>query len=33
MKVNWAGVFPAATTKMKADQSLDPDAIAAGLEG
>ncbi|OZI64503.1 dihydrodipicolinate synthase family protein [Bordetella genomosp. 11] len=32
MKVNWAGVFPAVTTKMKADQSLDHDAIAAGLE-
>jgi 4-hydroxy-tetrahydrodipicolinate synthase len=32
MKVNWAGVFPAVTTKMKADQSLDPDAIAKGLE-
>jgi 4-hydroxy-tetrahydrodipicolinate synthase len=32
MKVNWSGVFPAVTTKMKADQSLDHDAIAKGLE-
>jgi 4-hydroxy-tetrahydrodipicolinate synthase len=32
MKVNWSGVFPAVTTKLKADQSLDHDAIAKGLE-
>jgi 4-hydroxy-tetrahydrodipicolinate synthase len=32
MKVDWSGVFPAVTTKMKADQSLDHDAIAKGLE-
>ncbi|CAN7719918.1 dihydrodipicolinate synthase family protein [Variovorax sp. LjRoot175] len=30
--VNWKGVFPAVTTKLKADFSLDIDAIKAGLE-
>ena len=28
----WQGVFPALTTKFKADFSLDPDAMAAHLE-
>jgi 1-pyrroline-4-hydroxy-2-carboxylate deaminase len=32
MKVNWSGVFPAATTQFKADQSLEPDATARHLE-
>ncbi|WP_233848672.1 dihydrodipicolinate synthase family protein [Paraburkholderia sp. HD33-4] len=31
MKVNWKGVFPAVTTKLKHDGSLDHDAIKAGL--
>ena len=30
--VNWSGVFPAVTTKLKTDFSLDIDAIKAGLE-
>jgi len=30
--IQWKGVFPAVTTKLKADFSLDTDAIAAGLE-
>jgi 4-hydroxy-tetrahydrodipicolinate synthase len=30
--IKWAGVFPAVTTKLKADFSLDIDAIGAGLE-
>ncbi|QHI99486.1 dihydrodipicolinate synthase family protein [Xylophilus rhododendri] len=30
--VNWTGVFPAVTTKLKADFSLDIPAIGAGLE-
>ena len=30
-KVEWKGVFPAVTTKMKADGSLDGEAIRAGL--
>lgn len=32
MTVNWKGVFPAVTTKFKADFTLDVDAINAGLE-
>ena len=32
MKLNWKGVFPAATTQMKRDQSLDLDATARHLE-
>lgn len=31
MQVNWTGVFPAVTTKLKDDGSLDHDAIKAGL--
>ncbi|MFM0222371.1 dihydrodipicolinate synthase family protein [Paraburkholderia dipogonis] len=31
MQVNWKGVFPAVTTKLKDDGSLDHDAIKAGL--
>jgi 4-hydroxy-tetrahydrodipicolinate synthase len=31
MQVNWKGVFPAVTTKLKDDGSLDTDAIKAGL--
>lgn len=31
MQVNWKGVFPAVTTKLKQDDSLDRDAIASGL--
>lgn len=30
--VNWQGVFPAVTTKLRADFSLDVEAIQAGLE-
>ena len=30
--VNWKGVFPAVTTKLKSDFSLDIEAIKAGLE-
>jgi 4-hydroxy-tetrahydrodipicolinate synthase len=30
--IQWTGVFPAVTTKLKADFSLDIDAIRAGLE-
>ncbi|ALM83077.1 dihydrodipicolinate synthase family protein [Bordetella sp. N] len=32
MTITWQGVFPAVTTKLKADFSLDVDAIRAGLE-
>ncbi len=32
MTVHWKGVFPAVTTKLKPDFSLDVAAIAAGLE-
>jgi 4-hydroxy-tetrahydrodipicolinate synthase len=31
MSVKWEGVFPAVTTKLKADGTLDRDAIARGL--
>jgi 4-hydroxy-tetrahydrodipicolinate synthase len=31
MQVNWKGVFPAVTTKLKDDGTLDTDAIKAGL--
>ena len=31
MQVNWKGVFPAVTTKLKDDGSLDTEAIKAGL--
>ncbi|QCP50307.1 dihydrodipicolinate synthase family protein [Trinickia violacea] len=31
MQLNWKGVIPAATTKLKDDGSLDHDAIKAGL--
>jgi 4-hydroxy-tetrahydrodipicolinate synthase len=31
MKVDWKGVFPAVTTKLKDDGSLDHEAIKAGL--
>ncbi|WP_133649488.1 dihydrodipicolinate synthase family protein [Paraburkholderia flava] len=31
MQVNWKGVFPAVTTKLKDDGSLDHEAIKAGL--
>jgi 4-hydroxy-tetrahydrodipicolinate synthase len=31
MKVDWKGVFPAVTTKLNGDGSLDREAIAAGL--
>lgn len=30
--IQWQGVFPAVTTKLKADFSLDPDAIGRGLD-
>jgi len=32
MKTNWSGVFPAVTTQLKRDQSLDLDATARHLE-
>ncbi|WP_233238576.1 dihydrodipicolinate synthase family protein [Bordetella sp. LUAb4] len=32
MTIQWQGVFPAVTTKLKPDFSLDVDAIRAGLE-
>ncbi len=32
MTIQWQGVFPAVTTKLKPDYSLDVDAIRAGLE-
>lgn len=32
MTIQWKGVFPAVTTKLKPDFSLDLDAIRAGLE-
>lgn len=32
MSIQWKGVFPAVTTKLKPDYSLDTAAIAAGLE-
>ncbi|MES2103000.1 MAG: dihydrodipicolinate synthase family protein [Pseudomonadota bacterium] len=32
MSVTWKGVFPAVTTKLKANGSLDEDAIKQGLE-
>jgi len=32
MTIQWTGVFPAVTTKLKSDFSLDVDAIRAGLE-
>lgn len=32
MTIQWTGVFPAVTTKLKPDHSLDLDAIRAGLE-
>lgn len=31
-KIQWQGVFPAVTTKLKPDHSLDLEAIRAGLE-
>jgi 4-hydroxy-tetrahydrodipicolinate synthase len=31
MQVNWSGVFPAVTTKLKEDGSLDEEAIKRGL--
>ena len=31
-KIRWHGVFPAVTTKLKRDCSLDLDAIGEGLE-
>ena len=31
MQINWKGVFPAVTTKLKDDGSLDHEAIKAGL--
>src|ERR1700761_9255438 len=31
MQVNWKGVFPAVTTKLKQDGSLDQEAIVSGL--
>lgn len=31
-KIKWQGVFPAVTTKLKADHTLDIDAISKGLE-
>ena len=31
MQVNWKGVFPAVTTKLKDDSTLDHDAIKSGL--
>ncbi len=32
MSINWTGVFPAVTTKLKSDGALDHDAIQKGLE-
>jgi dihydrodipicolinate synthase/N-acetylneuraminate lyase len=32
MKAKWQGVFPAVTTQMKKDQSLDLEATARHLE-
>ncbi|NMU90407.1 dihydrodipicolinate synthase family protein, partial [Achromobacter ruhlandii] len=32
MSIQWQGVFPAVTTKLKPDFSLDADAIRQGLE-
>lgn len=32
MTIQWKGVFPAVTTKLKADGALDLDAIRAGLD-
>lgn len=32
MTINWQGVFPAVTTKLRPDFSLDVEAISAGLE-
>lgn len=32
MKIDWQGVFPAITTKLKVDETLDPEAIRTGLE-
>ncbi|MDN8271997.1 dihydrodipicolinate synthase family protein [Acinetobacter sp. ABJ_C1_1] len=32
MSIQWQGVFPAVTTKLKADFTLDEDAIRTGLE-
>ena len=32
MAVNWKGVFPAVTTKLKDDGSLDQEAIKAAQE-
>ena len=32
MAINWQGVFPAVTTKLKSDFTLDIEAIRAGLE-
>ena len=32
MNIEWQGVFPAVTTKLKPDFSLDLDAIRQGLE-
>jgi len=32
MTIQWQGIFPAVTTKLKPDFSLDVDAIRAGLE-
>lgn len=32
MAIEWKGIFPAVTTKLKADYSLDLDGIRAGLE-
>ena len=29
--VNWSGVFPAVTTKIRADESLDLEATQASL--
>ena len=31
MQISWNGVFPAVTTKLKDDDSLDHDAIRGGL--
>ena len=32
MKPHWQGVFPAVTTQLKRDQSLDLDATARHIE-
>ena len=32
MKTDWKGVFPAVTTQMKRDESLDLDATARHIE-